>query len=91
MSRSLIILDEFGRGTSHLDGISLLASTINFFIRQRQECPMVLISTHFHEILDSGILKDDDELFVEFQTMEVLLPEKEENDNSQLDPIFLYK
>lgn len=90
MSKSLILLDEFGRGTSHLDGIALLASTTNFFIRQGLECPMVLISTHFHEILDAGILKDDDELFVEFQTMEVLLPE-EDNDENQLDPIFLYK
>jgi DNA mismatch repair protein MutS len=48
-SRSLIILDEIGRGTSTYDGISI-AWSIAEFLHQSQFQPKTLFATHYHEL-----------------------------------------
>lgn len=48
---ALIIIDEFGKGTSEIDATSLLAATIIDFSNRVDECPHVFIVTHFHEIM----------------------------------------
>ncbi|KAL7750957.1 hypothetical protein RI367_003537 [Sorochytrium milnesiophthora] len=48
-SRSLVLLDEFGKGTSLTDGVGMFVGVVNHFLRKRQECPRVLATTHFHE------------------------------------------
>ncbi|MEO7446379.1 MAG: DNA mismatch repair protein MutS, partial [Ferruginibacter sp.] len=48
-SRSLIILDEIGRGTSTYDGISI-AWSIAEFLHQAPEKPRTLFATHYHEL-----------------------------------------
>jgi len=51
--RSLCLIDEFGKGTNPVDGISLLAATIKHFARKGGLAMFVL---HFTEILHDKIL-----------------------------------
>ena len=48
-ARSLIILDEIGRGTSTYDGISI-AWSIAEFLHQSAHKPKTLFATHYHEL-----------------------------------------
>ena len=48
-SRSLILLDEIGRGTSTYDGISI-AWSIAEFLHQSPHQPKTLFATHYHEL-----------------------------------------
>ncbi len=47
--RSLILLDEIGRGTSTYDGISI-AWSIAEFLHQCVQVPKTLFATHYHEL-----------------------------------------
>src|SRR5690606_34430386 len=47
--RSLIILDEIGRGTSTYDGISI-AWSIAEYLHQSSHKPKTLFATHYHEL-----------------------------------------
>jgi DNA mismatch repair protein MutS len=48
-SRSLIVLDEIGRGTSTFDGISI-AWSIAEFLHNHTHKPLTLFATHYHEL-----------------------------------------
>ncbi len=48
-SRSLVILDEIGRGTSTYDGISI-AWSIAEYLHQSAQAPKTLFATHYHEL-----------------------------------------
>ena len=47
--RSLVVLDEIGRGTSTFDGVSI-AWGIAEFLHQHPAEPLVLFATHYHEL-----------------------------------------
>ena len=47
--RSLVILDEIGRGTSTFDGVSL-AWSIAEFLNQDDTKPKTIFATHYHEL-----------------------------------------
>lgn len=57
-SRSLLLIDEYGKGTNAEDGLSLLASVIHYFASLKEKCPMTLISTHFHQLFKQNLLPD---------------------------------
>ena len=48
-SRSLILLDEIGRGTSTYDGISIAWSIVEFLFNS-PHAPKTLFATHYHEL-----------------------------------------
>lgn len=50
--RSLIVIDEFGKGTSELDGLALLSASLNNLLERGDNCPHVFVSTHFHHVTD---------------------------------------
>ncbi|KAI4811163.1 hypothetical protein KUCAC02_014081 [Chaenocephalus aceratus] len=54
---SLVLIDEFGKGTNTVDGLSLLAASISHWLRKPLgEVPHVLLATNFHSLLQLGLL-----------------------------------
>ncbi|MDR2429520.1 MAG: DNA mismatch repair protein MutS [Puniceicoccales bacterium] len=49
-SRSLVILDEIGRGTSTYDGISIAWSVAEYLHGTGERGPRTLFATHYHEL-----------------------------------------
>ncbi|MEY3102909.1 MAG: mismatch repair protein MutS [Bacteroidota bacterium] len=50
-ARSLVLLDEIGRGTATYDGLSI-AQAIAEFVHDHPHKPLVLFATHYHELND---------------------------------------
>ena len=48
--RSLVILDEVGRGTSTYDGMSIAWAVLEYLQGACGRCPKVLFATHYHEL-----------------------------------------
>ena len=49
-ARSLIILDEIGRGTSTYDGLSIAWAVVEHLHGSNEEGPRTLFATHYHEL-----------------------------------------
>jgi DNA mismatch repair protein MutS len=50
--RSLVILDEVGRGTATFDGLSLAWAIVEYLHDQSEHTALVLFATHYHELTD---------------------------------------
>ena len=50
--RSLIILDEVGRGTATFDGLSLAWAIIEYLHDHEERSGITLFATHYHEVTD---------------------------------------
>lgn len=66
--RSLVLIDEFGKGTNTLDGLSLLAAVLRYWISRGTQCPQVFVSTNFHSLMQLELLPDTP--LLEYLTME---------------------
>lgn len=69
---SLIVLDEFGKGTELDAGRALLQSCIEGIVECNDMAPFTIISTHYHDIYDHLENKE----FVTQKTFEVIRDEK---------------
>ena len=80
-AKSLIIMDEIGRGTSTYDGISIASAVAEYLVKNPKLRPKTLFATHYHEL----------------QTLEDRYPGQVKNYNvaveetTQDDPVFLHK
>jgi len=51
-ARSLLILDEIGRGTSTYDGISIAWATVEFLAKSEKQRARTLFATHYFELTE---------------------------------------
>ncbi len=56
-SRSLIILDEIGRGTSTFDGVSIAWAVAEYLHDNAQVAAKTLFATHYHELTDLALTR----------------------------------
>lgn len=49
--RSLIAIDEFGKGTQARDGFYLLKGLVAYFASKTQKSPYVIVTTHFNRLI----------------------------------------
>lgn len=54
--RSLVLLDEIGRGTSTYDGISIAWSMVEYLHDSDRRRPKTLFATHYHELNEMELL-----------------------------------
>ncbi|KAH8548946.1 muts domain V-domain-containing protein [Umbelopsis sp. PMI_123] len=93
-SRSLILLDEFGKVGS-CDGAALLCAILEHFIKKQNGCPKVLAATHFHELIEGGILSSS--LTIAYYTMDIIYEEQLLDQYTSIEeigkqgPTFLYR
>ena len=51
-SRSLVVLDEIGRGTATFDGLSIAWAVAEYLVTNPAARPRTLFATHYHELTD---------------------------------------
>lgn len=85
--RSLVLADEFGKGTNPIDGAALAAALFEYFAtRDEDRRPKVLAATHFHEIFEQGVL--DETPNINYAHMDVIVDSEATEREDQIT--FLY-
>ena len=72
---SLVLIDEFGKGTRAADGVALLGATLEHFCGC-ENGPKAVITTHFTEIFRMGLVSQD-EPNLQVSHMRILPPDQE--------------
>mmetsp|Transcript_3936 Transcript_3936/g.6010 ORF Transcript_3936/g.6010 Transcript_3936/m.6010 type:complete len:214 (+) Transcript_3936:1543-2184(+) len=99
--RSLLLIDEFGKGTNPIDGASLVVALIRYLSAEGKlvRCK-ALLTLHFLEIFRNGLIgmKSEGSGILNLPNvsafhMEVHIPEKSEavKSNGKVDPVPLFK
>ncbi|PCH40222.1 nucleoside triphosphate hydrolase protein [Wolfiporia cocos MD-104 SS10] len=70
--RSLILLDEFGKGTISADGAGLFCGVLKHLAGRGPMCPKVLAATHFQDVFSNGLISPDS-VPISFVHMQILL------------------
>lgn len=82
-ARSLVILDEIGRGTSTFDGLALAWAITEHIARHTRS--LTLVATHYHELTELADLLDG------VRNCSVAVREYENSQTGEQDIIFLHK
>ncbi|GAD99872.1 predicted protein [Paecilomyces variotii No. 5] len=85
-NKSLLIIDEFGKGTGWSDGAGLVCGVLEYLLNLNDNRPKVLAATHFHEIFENGLLKPRPEL--QYGHMEVQVDERSKRSGSQITYLY---
>jgi DNA mismatch repair protein MutS len=56
--KSLVLLDEVGRGTSTFDGLSIAWAVTEYLHERPDGGPRTLFATHYHELVDLALVKE---------------------------------
>jgi DNA mismatch repair protein MSH5 len=86
---SLVIIDEFGKGTLPADGIGLFAATLESFASRGALCPRLLTATHFSEIFQYELISPFPNDILAQKTMEVTPLGNEDTQDRGI--VFLYR
>ncbi|PYH68173.1 MutS family protein MSH5 [Aspergillus vadensis CBS 113365] len=86
--RSLLLIDEFGKGTNENDGIGLACGVLEHLLN-REDAPKVIAATHFHEILANGYLKPRPQL--QLGHMEVRVHEESGEADDQITYLYNFR
>ncbi|KAL8810476.1 MAG: hypothetical protein Q9200_002548 [Gallowayella weberi] len=87
--RSLVIIDEFGKGTDPNDGCGLACGVFEHFLGLGADRPKVLGATHFHEIFENGIFRPRPHLA--FGHMEVRVDMEAEATEDQITYLYNFR
>ncbi|XP_066217557.1 mutS protein homolog 5 [Saccopteryx leptura] len=79
--QSLVLMDEFGKGTNTVDGLALLAAVLRHWLALGPACPQVFVATNFLSLVQLQLLPQGP--LVQHLTMETC-----EDGN---DVVFLYR
>ncbi|RAH66189.1 MutS family protein MSH5 [Aspergillus aculeatinus CBS 121060] len=86
--RSLLIIDEFGKGTSENDGIGLACGILTHLL-DLENSPKVIAATHFHEILENGFLRPRPQL--QLGHMEVQVSDSSHKTEDQITYLYNFR
>lgn len=84
--RTLVVIDEFGKGTNSSDGAGLCCGVLQHLLDLDFHQPKVLAATHFHEIFENGFLQNRPEL--SFGHMEVRVDKQAETIEDQITYLY---
>ncbi|XP_007537223.1 mutS protein homolog 5 isoform X1 [Erinaceus europaeus] len=54
--QSLVLIDEFGKGTNTVDGLALLAAVLRYWLALGPTCPHVFVTTNFLSLVQLQLL-----------------------------------
>ncbi|XP_012509154.1 PREDICTED: mutS protein homolog 5 isoform X2 [Propithecus coquereli] len=80
-AQSLVLIDEFGKGTNTVDGLALLAAVLRHWLALGPMCPHIFVATNFLSLVQLQLLPQGP--LVQYLTMETC-----EDGN---DLVFLYQ
>ncbi|XP_037699607.1 mutS protein homolog 5 isoform X3 [Choloepus didactylus] len=66
--RSLVLIDEFGKGTNTVDGLALLAAVLRHWLALGATCPQIFVATNFLSLVQLQLLPQGP--LVQYLTME---------------------
>ncbi|EME26992.1 DNA mismatch repair protein MutS [Galdieria sulphuraria] len=85
-NQSLLVIDEFGKGTMASNGMALLSATLLTLLEMKDKMPTVFCATHMYDILTNGIISKSNEQ-VSIMSMECIF-ERDTHLERELIPLY---